>query len=201
MAQMMNMRSYPLVRSLLLTLALTLLPHALEAQIFTPTFLAPRQGASTGIYISDFDVGDLAVEGILRRGFGSFDLGLRAGLVDAAGTDLTIGGEYRNPIRVGTAPIDVSVTGAAQALIGDADWIGLQAGISLGMTLVPATFSVSPYIHPRLAFINGPGGDGLESDLLAEIGADFELGNRAVVRLAIGLDDVGADWGLGFSWR
>ncbi|MBW3629253.1 MAG: hypothetical protein KY464_08150, partial [Gemmatimonadetes bacterium] len=105
------------------------------------------------------------------------------------------------PIIFGTAPIDVAVTAAAQALIGDADWLGLQAGLSLGTTLVPGSFSVSPYVHPRLAFIDSPGGDGFDSDLLAEIGADFEFGNRAAVRLAIGLDDVGADWGLGFSWR
>src|SRR3712207_6952846 len=57
------------------------------------------------------DVGDLAVEGILRQTFGPFDLGLRAGIVDAPGADFTIGGEYRNPIAVGTTPIDVAVTG------------------------------------------------------------------------------------------
>ena len=70
-AQMMIMRSYPFGRSLLLTLALALLPGALAAQVFTPAFLAPRQGASTGVYVSDFDAGDLAVEAILRRGFGT----------------------------------------------------------------------------------------------------------------------------------
>lgn len=195
------MRSYPLARTFPLTLALALLPQLAAAQVFTPTFLAPRQGGSTGVYVSDYDVGDLAVEGIFRRGFGSFDLGLRAGVVDAGGTDFTIGGEYRNPLVFGTAPVDVAVTAAAQALIGEADWLGLQAGVSLGTTLVPGSFSVTPYVHPRLAFIGEPGGAGLDSDLLAEIGADFELGNRAAVRLAIGLDDVGADWGLGFSWR
>lgn len=198
---MKTMRSYPLARTLLLALALVLLPQAVAAQIFTPTFLAPRQGGSTGVYVSDFDVGDLSLEGILRRGFGSFDLGLRAGIVDAGNTDFTIGGEYRNPIVFGTAPIDVAVTGGAQALIGDSDWLGLQAGVSLGTTVVPGGFAFSPYVHPRIAFIDGPGPDGFDSDLLAEIGADFDLGNRASVRLAIGLDDVGADWGIGFAWR
>ena len=199
--QMMIMRSYPLARTLLLTLALALLPGALAAQVFTPTFLAPRQGGSTGVYVSDFDIGDLAVEGILRQSFGTFDLGLRAGIVDAPGADFTIGGEYRNPIAVGTAPIDLSVTGGAQALIGDADYIGLQAGVTIGTTIVPGSFAVSPYIHPRVAFVDGPGEDGFDSDLLAEIGADFLLANRVAIRLAIGLDDVGSDWGLGLSWR
>jgi hypothetical protein len=195
------MRQYPFGRTLLLALALALLPQAVAAQVFTPTFLAPRQGSSLGVYASDFDVGDLAVEGILRRGFGTFDLGLRAGIVDAGGADFTIGGEYRNPISVGTAPIDLAVTGGAQALIGDADVVGLQAGVTLGTTIVPGTFAFSPYVHPRIAFIDGPGEDGFDSDLLAEIGADFTLANRAAIRLAIGLDDVGADWGIGFSWR
>jgi hypothetical protein len=198
---MMMKRSYPLVRALLLALALAALPRALSAQVFTPTFLSPRQGGSTGVYVSDFDPGDLAVEGILRSGFGPFDLGIRAGVVDAGGTDFTIGGEYRNPLTLGTAPIDVAVTAGAQALLGDNDWVGLQAGLTVGTTLPATGFSVTPYIHPRVAFIDSPGGDGFDSDLLAEIGADFALANRVAIRFAIGLDDAGGDWGIGLSWR
>ena len=61
--------------------------------------------------------------------------------------------------------------------------------------------SVSPYVHPRIAFIDSPGEDGFESDLLAEIGADFNFASRVAIRLAIGLDDTGADWGIGLAWR
>lgn len=193
------MRSYPFGRTLLLTLALALLPQAVAAQVFTPTFMAPRQGGSAGIYVSD--LGDLAVEGIVRGGFGSFDLGVRGGIVDAGDTDFTLGGEYRNPIILGTAPVDLAVTGGAQALLGGSDWLGLSAGLSLGTTIVPGTFAFSPYVHPRIAFVDGPGEDGFDSDLVAEIGADFTFSNRAAFRVAIALDDVGADWGIGFSWR
>jgi hypothetical protein len=186
---------------MLLALALALLPHAVAAQVFTPTYMGPRQGGSLGVYLADYDPGDLAVEGILRQGFGTFDLGLRGGVVDAGGSLLTIGGEYRNPLALGTAPVDIAVTGGAQALIGDSDWLGLQAGLTIGSTFRAPSLAFSPYVHPRIAFVEGPGDDGFEGDLLAEIGADFDFASRLAIRLAIGLDDTGADWGIGISWR
>jgi hypothetical protein len=199
----MQKGSYTFVRGMLLCLALALLPQALAAQVFTPTFMGPRQGGSLGVYISDFDPGDLAVEGIYRQGFGAFDLGLRGGIVDAGGTAFSIGAEYRNALPLGTAPIDISVTGGAQALIGedDADWLGLQAGLTIGGTFRSPGLAISPYVHPRIGFMEGPADDGFESDLLAEIGADFDFSTRLAIRLAIGLDDTGADWGIGLAWR
>ena len=44
---------------------------ALEAQVFTPTFMAPRSSSDVGIYLSD-GPGDFSVEGIWRRRFGRF---------------------------------------------------------------------------------------------------------------------------------
>ena len=48
---------------------------------------------------------------------------------------------------------------------------------------------------------DSPGGDGFDSDLLAEIGADFDFVGGLSARVAVGLDDQGSDWGIGISWR
>ena len=183
---------------LVIAAGLALVPQTATAQIFTPTFMGPRLGSSLGVYVGD--VGDLAVEGILRRNLGSFDLGVRGGFVDLGEeTELTIGGEYRNRLPV-PAPIDLAVTAGVQALVGDVDFTGLQAGLSLGSTFVPGTVSVSPYIHPRITFVNGPADD-WDNDLQAEVGMALEWASRLGIHLAIGLDDGSPDWGLGLSWR
>lgn len=188
-------------RIALASLAMAVSPLVAHAQIFTPTFMAPRPGNSVGVYLSDFDRGDFAVEGILRRNLGQFELGLRGGIVDAGGTDITLGAEYRNPVSLGTAPVDLAFTGGVQALIGDADWLGAQAGLTIGHTLVPGSFSITPYLHPRVALIDYPFLDGAELEVLAELGADIQLAGGVAIRFAVGLDDVAPDWGIGISWR
>jgi hypothetical protein len=181
-------------------LALALLPQLASAQLFTPTFQSPRAGASLGGYLSDLDGGDFAAEAILRQDFGGYELGLRGGILDFDDeTDLTLGVEYRNPVILTAAPLDLAVTAGAQALFGDADVWGAQAGLSLGATIVPGAFSLTPYVHPRVAFIDTRGGNDVE--LLAEIGADLGFADGLVVHLAIGLDEVNSDWGVGVSWR
>ena len=187
------------VRSSLVALALACIPQVVAAQIFTPTFMSPRTGGSLGGYISD--IGDFAAEGILRANFGGYDLGVRGGIVDfGEDTDLTLGGEYRNPISLGVAPLDVAVTAGAQALFGDADVWGAQVGASLGATVVPGAFSLTPYIHPRIAFIDYGGESDIETELIGEVGVDFGFTGGLALRFAAALDDVGADWGLGLSW-
>lgn len=184
-----------------LAAALSLAPGAASAQVFTPTFLAPRPGSSVGIYLSD-SPGDLAVEGILRSSFGGFDLGVRGGIVDLGGAQLTLGGELRNPLRLGTAPVDMAFTAGIQGIFGDADLLGLQGGLSIGHTFVPGDFTFTPYIHPRLGLVDRVGpDDDLEADLLADLGLDFEFRSGISLRIGIGLEDVGSDWGIGLSWR
>ena len=181
-----------------LAAGIALAPQPGNAQIFTPSFMDPRLSSSLGVYFGD--VGDLAVEGILRRNLGSFDLGVRGGFVDLGDeTNLTISGEYRNRLPV-SAPIDLSVTSAVQALVGDVDFTGIQFGLSLGSTFVPGSVSLSPYVHPRISFVNGPSDD-LDSDIQAEVGMAVQWDSRLGIHVAIGLDDGSPDWGLGLSWR
>ena len=186
------------VRSSLLALALACLPQALAAQIFTPTYMSARTQSSLGVYLADLDPGDFAAEAILRSNFGGYELGIRGGVMDYGETDLTLGVEYRNPIALIAAPIDVAVTAGAQALIGDAEAWGAQVGLSFGATVVPGPFSLTPYVHPRVAYIDYGGVD--DTDLLAEIGADIGFAQGLTLRIALGLDDVSSDWGLGLSW-
>jgi hypothetical protein len=186
---------------LLAGLALALSPIAAAAQIFTPTFMPPRPETTLGVYVSD--LGDLAVEGIARGHFGSYDLGLRGGVVDwkGEGNSLTVGGELRNPLALGTAPIDLSLTAGAQVLAGDVDRFGGQLGLSFGHTFVSPGLGVTPYIHPRIALLNHHGkDDDLGAELLGDIGVDLVFAPRLRVRFGAALSDVGADWGIGLAW-
>ena len=169
-----------------------------QAQVFTPTYMSPVPMSDIGVYLSD-GPGDLTLEGIWRGG----PLGLRAGFVDTDADDLlSVGGEFRNPIAVGTAPLGLAVTAGAQGLIGDASAVGLQAGFSAGYRFVQPGLALTPYIHPRIAFINGFGPESdFESEILADAGVDFEFPGSLIVRLGVGLSDETADWGIGLAWR
>lgn len=191
-----------LVRSTLLALLLALPAGAATAQVFTPTFMAPRSDPGVGIYLSDLH--DLAAEGIVRGDFGGFDLGFRAGVVDAGDANLTLGGELRNPLALGTAPIDLAFTAGVQAILGDLDRLGLQSGLSLGYTFVPAGGGVRliPYIHPRVGLLDSPGpGDELDLELLADVGFDLAFRNGLSIRFGADLGGESADWGVGVNWR
>lgn len=171
------------------------------AQVFTLPFMSPQPESSLGVYVSDF--GDLALEGIARGDFGGFNLGVRGGIVDADDlTGFSIGGELRNPLTLGTDPLDLAFTAGIQALLGDFDGVGVQAGFSLGHTFVPETgnLRITPYIHPRIAYIDpGDPADG-DLDLLADVGFDLDFATNLSLRLGINLGD-GADWGIGIAWR
>lgn len=168
------------------------------AQVFTPTYMSPVPLSDLGVYLSD-GPGDLTVEGIWRGG----PLGLRVGFVDADPDDLlSVGAELRTPLGVGMDPLGLAFTAGAQGLIGDANAVGLQAGLSAGYRFVQPGLALTPYIHPRLGFINGFGpGDDFDVDLLADIGIDVEIPRNFVFRLGLGLSDNTADWGLGLAWR
>ena len=174
---------------------------AVQAQVLTLPFMAPQSESSLGVYLSDF--GDLALEGIARGNFGGFNLGLRGGIVDADdNTGVTIGGELRNPLELGTAPLDMAFTAGVQGLLGDFDGIGAQVGLSIGHTFVPDTGGLrfTPYIHPRVAFIDpGEPADG-DLELLADVGFDLDFASNLSLRLGINVGD-GADWGIGLAWR
>jgi hypothetical protein len=167
------------------------------AQVFTPTFTSPRLVNEFGIHLSD-GPGDLAVEGIWRGG----PLGLRVGYADVAGGALSVGGEFRSPLQITGAPLGLALTLGAQGLIGDANAIGIQGGLTAGYTFRGQGMAITPYMHPRVAMIDGFGAnDDWEFEVLADIGADLELHTNMIIRLGINLSNIGSNWGVGLAWR
>lgn len=182
--------------------ALTLAAAPMQAQVFTPTFQSTERGSGDiGLYLSD-GPGDLAVEGIWRRGFGTGDLGLRAGFADVGDGELLLGADWRQPIALGTQPVDVALTFGGQALLGDVDGIGGQVGLAFGHTFVQPGVRITPYVHPRLALLSdfGTNASGAELDVLADVGADFRFAPNLSLRAGVNLGS-GADWGIGLAWR
>lgn len=172
----------------------------LEAQVFTPTFMAPRSSSDVGIYLSD-GPGDFSVEGIWRRSFGGYDLGFRVGVADMDDVAILVSGELRNPIALG-APLDLAITGAAQGAFGDRSAGGFVLGLSIGHTFASPELALTPYLHPRIGLVKGfRRSDEFDLDLLADLGFDLRISPRLDLRLGIGLVDRGADWGVGFAWR
>lgn len=177
--------------------AIVLSAVSLEAQVFTPTYQSPRIVNEMGGYLSD-GPGDLALEGIWRGG----PLGLRVGYADVLDGVLSISGELRSPLAAGGVPLGLAFTAAAQGLIGDRSAVGIQGGLTAGYTFSPDGLMITPYIHPRIAGVNGFGrNDSFELELLADIGVDVEFYNNMLLRFGFSLDDVGADWGVGLSLR
>jgi hypothetical protein len=172
-----------------------------RAQVFTPTFQGTERGSDLGIYLSD-GPGDLAVEGIWRRGLGTGDLGLRAGFANLGDGELLLGADWRQPLALGTQPVDVALTFGGQLVAGDVDGIGGQVGLAFGHTFVQPGLHVTPYVHPRLALVSaiGDDGSGAELNVLADLGADFRFAPNLTLRLGVNLGD-GADWGIGLAWR
>ena len=171
------------------------------AQVFTPTFMGPASSGDVGVYVSDAGPGT-AIEGIWRQRSRSYDIGLRGGFVDAGDGALSLGVEVRNPLHLQTEPVALAFTAGAQALVGDGSALGFQAGLSAGHTFVPGTFTLSPYLHPRIAVARSlKGGDGFDADVLADLGVDFGFQPNLSLRLNVGLADSSPDWGIGLAFR
>ncbi|HEX5520394.1 MAG TPA: hypothetical protein VFX29_01815 [Longimicrobiaceae bacterium] len=171
------------------------------AQIFTPTYMAPRSGGDLGLYLND-GPGDFSLEGIWRRDLGGYDLGLRGGVASIADdAALLIGAEVRNPLSVTDVPLEFAFTAGAQAVVSSRSAAGVQVGLSAGHTFVPGDFSVTPYIHPRLALLSGFRDSDLRARVLADIGFDVAFQPNLTFRMAFGLGRETADWGIGLAWR
>jgi hypothetical protein len=167
-----------------------------QAQVFTPTYTSPRLVNELGVYVSD-GPGDLAIEGIWRGG----PLGLRVGFVDANDNLLSVGAEIRSSLPVEGAPLGLALTAGIQGLVGDESALGIQGGLSAGYTFLSPGLAITPYLHPRLAAVKPYASDDFDFELLADVGVDLEVSPRLLLRFGVALDDVGANWGVGFGWR
>lgn len=173
---------------------------SVQAQVFTPTFMAPRPAGDVGIYVSD-GPGDFSIEGIWRQHFGGYDLGFRGGVASADDAALLVGAELRNPLQLTGAPISLAFTAGLQAVIGDRTGAGFQAGLTAGHTFVPGNFSITPYLHPRIGLVSRPERDGLDANILADVGFDFDFQPNLSFRIGLGLANETASWGIGLAWR
>ena len=171
------------------------------AQVFTPTFQPPLGRGNVGVYLSDFEQGGLAVEGIFRQGGRPYDLGFRIGIADVEDAAFLLGADLRNPLQLGTAPLDIAFTAGGQALLGERDGFGFQAGLSVGSTFGADGFLFTPYIHPRIALVDDyrPTDDELQLDVLADVGVDVAFPNF-ILRFGVNLGKF-ADWGIGVALR
>ncbi len=184
---------------LLCTGLLGCLAGTADAQVYTPTYMAPRAGSDLGIYLSS-GPGNFALEGIWRRHLGGYDLGFRAGLADARNAALLVGAELRNPLTITGAPVDFAFTGGVQAVVSREADAGFVAGLSIGYTFAPGNFTFTPYLHPRVGLVSGRG-DGLTARVLADIGLDFVFQPNLAFRVGFGLASETANWGIGLAWR
>jgi hypothetical protein len=172
---------------------------AADAQVFTPTFMSPQRSADVGVYLSD-GPGDFSVEGIWRRNLGTYDLGFRAGIADVRGLVVLVGAEFRTPLDVADAPVDVALVGGVQGAFGDRSAAGFQGGVTIGVPVTEGSLTFVPYIHPRLAILSNFGREDFDLDPLADIGFDLLLPQNLRFRVGFGLGRPTARWGVGFSW-
>ena len=173
-----------------------------EAQIFTPPYQSPISSGDVGVYLMDDALGGgLGVEGILRLGMARSDLGLRLGIAEGPfdDTGVLLGVDYRRPIRlVGTGGPRIAFTAGGQAALGDVEGFGGQVGLTVGGDIRSPEVTLTPYIHPRLALVDG--GDEAEFEVLADIGVDLSFSRNLLLRFDANLGD-GADFGIGLAWR
>lgn len=186
---------------LLALVGLGLLAGRAPAQVFTPSYMAPRSEADIGVYLNDH-LGGISIEGIWRQRRAHFDLGLRAGLADVGdGLGLLIGAEYRNPLALAADPLLVAATGGAQAYVGEGAGFAVQAGLSVGGVLPVPEVPLIAYLHPRIALGGGDLSDGADLSLLADLGIDGQLRPDLSLRLNVAFGAPAAQWGIGLAWR
>ena len=173
---------------------------SVQAQVFTPTFQSTARGSDIGLYLSD-GPGELALEGIWRRNFGTGDLGLRAGFADVGDGALLLGVDWRQPLNLQTDPLDLALTLGAQGAFGAGTGLGGQVGLAIGHTFAESGLRITPYIHPRVGIVAdlGQGGE-TELDVMADVGVDLDFTPNLSVRFGANLGD-GADWGIGLALR
>lgn len=200
------MKHIPLAAGLALGAALV--AGSAQAQVFSTPFQSPIPSSDFGVYVSN--VGELAVEGIWRRpSRGGSDIGIRAGFADVGDGALMLGLETRNPVVLAGAPIGLAFTAAGQGIVGDGtSLLGGQVGFTAGQRIPAGTFSITPYIHPRLALVADLSDDNdtvdgeneIDLDVRADVGADIDFAAGVSLRLDFNLAD-GANWGIGLAWR
>jgi len=163
----------------------------------TPIFLAPYrpfQRIEFGGSISDPGPG-VAVEGFYRFAGKQYDVGFRAGLQDARGSDthFLAGVDFRTRIVDHTMdfPLDGAFTaGLGASFGGGVTQAYIPVGVSLGrrVALEDSNAEFVPYIHPVLVPTFGDGDSDLRFAL--GVGVDIAFNRRFELRISGALGDI-----------
>lgn len=167
-----------------------------RAQVFTPSYQSPTLVDEAGVHVSGGPGAgnDLVVEGMYRRG----RMGFRAGYISSASSHLSLGTEVRMPLATS---FPAAVVGSVQGLVGYDKAVGFELGITTGRQFVTRGVAVTPFLHPRLAAIDGLEEHRFRYSILTEAGASIELPARSALVVSVGgVGDV-PKLGMGFVLR
>jgi hypothetical protein len=153
------------------------------------------------VLLSFPDGASTAFEGVYRMSSRKFDLGFKAGILDAGDAVLLIGTEARQ--RVITHNQDFPLDGALIVGIGGRfvsgnSFLIIPVGLSLGrrIDVENSNVSIVPYVQPTATLVAG---DNSDVAFTLGVGADFRLTRRFDARISAGLGDlegvsIGAVW-------
>lgn len=184
-------------------LALSAAPLAAQAWD-APTFLAPEPADDLGAYFVDPEGGDWGLVGIWRQS-GDVHLGLRAGILDVADDlGVALGAEAWDVVLRGPEdlPVEAAWTLGFGATISDATLLRVPVGVTIGGAFEAEGWTLTPYVHPRLAIDVVADNDETDTDLAftTDLGANLALGARWIIRAGISLIDRDAI-GVGIAYR
>ena len=187
-----------------------------------PLFFSPYPMDDIGLYYisADREAGFDNSSGLkaIWRQSGNLNLGVHLGTGDISniGESILIGAELYGPLASLASSTGLGINwgvgiGAAFGQIesNGSDYIdfSVPVGLSIGMGFGEGSFSVTPFVHPRVSLdviaITPEGGDEVtETDVgfAADIGAEVRLGQSFLVRGAYSLGDRDA-FGVGLALR
>lgn len=175
----------------------------------SPTFASPRPMDDIGVYVTRADEATGLV-GIWRQS-GNLNLGVRAGVADLdnAGGSLLVGAELYGPLNtlLPGSGIDLAWTLGGGAVFGDnVTTASIPFGLSAGVQLGSGSFTILPYVHPRVSLdiVSVEFGDEEETEtegsFALDLGADITLSERFLVRVGGSLFDRDV-FGVGIAYR
>ena len=170
-----------------------------------PSFFAPGAANSLGVYFVTPDDVDPGLVAIWRQGDRNFDLGARVGLLDFADPLFLVGAEASGAVlRAGRdLPLDADWTLGLGATFGDdATLFRIPVGLAVGGEIDAGSFTLYPYVHPRIALETFAADDESETDfnVVADLGLDLRLGRAWLLRFGATFGDRDA-LGIGLAWR
>ncbi len=193
-----------------LAFSVSLAGSAAAQETGTPVFKSPyRSFASSefGVTFSDPGAADWALEGFYGYGRERWDIGLRAGLLDAGDdTGVLLGADARTRVLQSSEsfPLDGALTLGLGAMISD-DFTSflIPIGVSLGRRVLieGSETSFVPYLHPVVVPVLG---DDLGEDnvlIALGLGVDIKFSRSFDIRVAGAIGDdlyEGVSIGLAF---